>query len=277
MTEWLVDGVSTGSVPIADRGFQYGDGLFETIAVRRGAPRFLDAHLRRLESGLERLGMPRGAGTALAPEVRRVAAGCDFGAAKIIVTRGCGPRGYRPPEDAEPRRVVGLAPSEPWPRHYYDPGIVLRVCRTPIGTNRATAGIKTLGRLDQVLARSEWSDPEVAEGLMLDAERCIVSGTMTNFFFVRNGRLHTPSLTEAGIAGIMRAIVIDQARAMGVEVAETRARIEELRDAEELFVTNSQIGIWPVRRFVERALGPARLTRELMRGLVDIGVEECAT
>ncbi len=277
MTEWLVDGASSGSLPIADRGFQYGDGLFETIAVRRGAPRFLDAHLRRLKSGLDRLGISLDAGTPLASEVRRVAAGCDFGIAKIIVTRGSGPRGYGPPDEAKPRRLVGLAPSEPWPRDRYAPGIVLRVCRTPIATNRATAGIKTLGRLDQVLARSEWSDPEIAEGLMLDAQRCIVSGTMTNVFFARNGRLHTPPLIEAGVAGIMRAAVIDRARSKGIAVAETRARIEDLHDAEELFVTNSQIGIWPVRRFVERALGPGRLTRILMRELADIGVEECAT
>lgn len=277
MTGWLVDGVSLESLPIADRGFQYGDGLFETIAVRRGVPRFLEAHLRRLESGLERLGMSLEARDPLASEVRQVATGCDFGAAKIIVTRGSGPRGYRPPAGATPRRLVGLAPSSPWPRQHYERGIVLRVCRTPISANRATAGIKTLGRLDQVLARGEWSDPEVPEGLMLDAERCIVSGTMTNFFFVRHGRLHTPPLLEAGIAGIMRASVMERAGALGIDVAETRVRSEDLRDAEELFVTNSQIGIWPVRRFDARTLGPGRLTRELMRALAHIGVEECAT
>ena len=92
MTHWLFDGEPADSVPIADRGFQYGDGLFETIAVRGGEPRFLDLHLRRLVDGLARLGIPAPAATTLDTELRQVAAGCDHGAAKIIVTRGTGQR-----------------------------------------------------------------------------------------------------------------------------------------------------------------------------------------
>lgn len=274
--DWFLDGAEVDSVPVSDRGFQYGDGLFETIAVRGGGPRFLDEHLQRLTSGLERLGIEPDAAVGLADEVRRVVAGCAHGIAKVIVTRGSGPRGYRSPPDAVPRRLVGVVPSEPVPRGNYDPGIALRICRTPIGARPATAGMKTLGRLDQIIARDEWRDPDVAEGLMLDARGRIVCGTMTNFFCVRDERLLTPSLAEAGVAGIMRRIVIEQAPMAGFDVSKATLRIEDIRDEDELFVTNSQIGIWPVRRFGERALGRAERTRRLMERLASIGVEECA-
>jgi len=276
MTVWRTDGVTSETVPIDDRGFQYGDGLFETIAVRRGVPRYLDAHLRRLAAGIARLGMPRAPESALADEVTSLAAGCDFGVAKIIITRGSGPRGYRAPASPVPRRMVGIVTSEPAPRQHYERGIGLRLCRTRISTNQATAGIKTLGRLDQVLARSEWDDPQIAEGLMLDAEGCVVSGTMSNFFFVRDECLCTPSLASAGVAGIMRAAVMEQALDVGIAVRETRVHCKDLREDDELFVTNSQIGIWPVGRFRDRSREPGAVTRSLMRRLAAAGVEECS-
>jgi len=276
MSRWLLDGDAADSVSITDRGLHYGDGLFETIAVRDGTPRFLDRHLRRLASGLERLGIPAPARSSLAAEVRLLAGECAHGAAKIIVTRGSGRRGYRPPANQEPRRIVGVIPSEPLPRHHYSCGIALRLCATPVSTNTSTAGMKTLNRLEQVLARAEWSDPDVAEGLMLDVQGRIVSGTMTNIFVVRDDRLHTPPVHDAGIAGIMRSIVLDQAGHIDLEAGETRLAPEDVHTAGEVFVTNSQLGIWPVRRFETTSFEPGPWTRKLMQRLAVIGVEECA-
>lgn len=276
MSTWLVDGAPGDTVCVTDRGLNYGDGLFETIAVRRGRPRFLDAHLRRLATGLERLGIPSSSLDNLEVEVRQVSAGCEYGATKIIVTRGSGPRGYRPPHEPETRRLVGVVPSEPPPRHHYDPGIVVRLCATPVSSNRVTAGLKTLGRLEQVLARAEWSDPEIAEGLMLDEQERIISGTMTNLFFVREDRLCTPPVNAAGVAGIMRGIVLEQARAIGLDPDEAELRLDELPDTTAMFVTNSQVGIWPVRQLEGRAVTASVYTHQLMQRLVSIGVEECA-
>jgi len=276
MSRWLLDGNPADSVPITDRGLHYGDGLFETIAVRDGAPRFLDLHLRRLAGDLERLGIPVPAQASLAAEVRRVATECAHGAAKIIVTRGTGQRGYRPPANPEPCRIVGIIPAAPLPRQHYSRGVMLRLCDTPVSRNPVTAGMKTLNRLEQVLARAEWSDPDVVEGLMLDGQGHVVSGTMTNVFIVRDGRLHTPPVRDAGIAGIMRGLVLAQSGHIDLEAAEAHIAPADLRDATELFVTNSQIGIWPVRRFEATSFVPGPWTRKLMQRLAAIGVEECA-
>ncbi|MGI9342916.1 MAG: aminodeoxychorismate lyase [Gammaproteobacteria bacterium] len=292
MADWILDGTAAAVLPIADRGLQYGDGLFETIAVRNGMPRFLDRHTARLAAGLEALGFAAQPGGLLASdgasdvagdlvsdvadEVARVAAGRDAGVAKVIVTRGSAARGYRPPGMPQLRRLVGSFPSTPPPRHYYVDGVELRVCSTPASSNPVTAGHKTLCRLDQVLARAEWDDPDIAEGLMLDASGYIVGGTMSNFFCVRNDCLLTPALDRCGIAGIMRAVVLAEAATAGLATQLADLPLDELLDDDELFLTNSQFGIWPVRSLAGRSRRVGPRTRSLMLRLAAIGVEECS-
>jgi 4-amino-4-deoxychorismate lyase len=288
MDGWLLDGTAAPMLPISDRGLQYGDGLFETIAVRSGTPRFLDRHIARLEAGLQALGFAAQPGAApispsltetlsqVASEVARVASGRSAGVAKVIVTRGSADRGYRPPRIPQLRRLVGWFPSTPPPRHYYVDGVELRVCSTPASSNPATAGHKTLCRLDQVLACAEWDDPDTAEGLMLDTNGHIVGGTMSNFFCLRNDRLLTPALNTCGIAGIMRAVVLEQAAAAGLATRLVDLTLDELRDDDELFLTNSQFGIWPVRSLAGRGRRVGPRTRDLMSRLAAVGVEECA-
>jgi len=276
MSEWLIDGESVESVPVTDRGFQYGDGLFETIALREGRARFLDSHLQRLEEGLRRLAIPGGGAAVAAAEVERLASGVGFGVAKIIMTRGSGQRGYRPPRDVTPARIVGVLPAQPAPSDHYAQGIAMRYCETPVTCNRATAGIKTLERLAQVLARAEWNDPEISEGVMLDENGDVVCGTMTNIFRIDGAVLSTPSLDQSGVAGVMRAKVLEVATAAGLDVQVTRFRPADLASADEMFVTNSQIGIWPVRRLADTRFPVGSQTLRLMARLAGLGVTECA-
>ena len=276
MSGWLIDGVSADHLPASDRGFQYGDGLFETIALRAGQARFLDAHRLRLEEGLSRLAIPSRVAGVAAAEVEQLANGVEFGIAKIIVTRGSGERGYRPPRDASPMRMVGVLPAAPAPAEHYAHGISMRYCKTPVNSNRVTAGIKSLERLAQVLARAEWDQPDIAEGAMLDEDGYVVCGTMTNIFYVHGNVLSTPSLECSGIAGVMRAKVLEEALAAGLKVQVRQFRPEELALADEVFVTNSQVGIWPVRRLAEAVFPVGPATRRLMARLVELGVSECA-
>ncbi len=252
-----------------DRGLQYGDGVFETMAVRDGGVPHLEAHLRRLRAGLERLGIPAPAEGVLRAEVETACAEAAAPAVlKLMVTRGPGGRGYRPPEAPQPRRYLSLAP---WPegieagrRH----GVRVRWCRTPLGHSPALAGLKHLNRLEQVLACAEWSDPDIAEGLMCDVEGWVVEGTRSNLFVVREGRLYTPRLDRCGVAGLMRARIMAAAQGLGVPVAETRLDRAAVLAAEELFLSNSLIGIWPVRQLAQRRWAvPGPLTRRLQHRL----------
>jgi len=276
MTRWLVNGVPTDSMPVSDRGLHYADGLFETIAIRDSQPRFLAAHLDRLARGLRRLGFAPETIEPAERELLDACSGAGDAVAKLIVTRGAGRRGYRPPQTARPNRILGISESIPSRREWYESGIVTRICSTPAALSPATAGLKTLARVEQVLARAEWDDPDIAEGLMLDPFGHIVSGTMTNFFCFRKGRLLTPDLAEAGIEGIMRGVVLEQAKQAGIDIVETRIGLVELFTDDELFVTNSQIGLWPIRCLGDQPYSPGELTRLLMQRLAAVGVKECA-
>ncbi len=128
----------------------------------------------------------------------------------------------------------------------------MRVCATRLGDSPALAGLKHLNRLEQVLARAEWDDPEIAEGLMLNSSGHVVEGTMTNLFLLREGALITPELSRCGVVGVMRGVVMDAARKKGIPVVERTLALQELASANAIFVTNSLIGIWPVRELEGR-------------------------
>ncbi len=261
-----------------DRGVAYGDGLFETIAVRAGQPRLLDRHLARLGLGARRLAL------SLPPEDRLRdfiagaidAAPCDLGRAvlKLIVTRGHGPRGYRYRPGATPGVLLGLEESAPPDSDRYDRGVVLRWCRTRLGRNPSLAGIKHLNRLEQVLARAEWDDENIAEGVMLDAAGFVVCGTMSNLFLVDGGRLLTPAITHAGVAGIMRETVLRTAREIGIDVEVREIEPGRLGEADGLFLTSSQFVLWPVRSLAGRATEIGDTTRTIMAALREEGICE---
>lgn len=237
MTRVLVDGVEGGRLDPLDRGLQFGDGLFETVAWRAGAPRLWELHLARLYQGCDRLGLPRPDAERLLEEMTAAAGGAEA-TVKVIVTRGTGPRGYRPSPESRPRRIVAAFESA-----VAEPGAWnARLCATRLGRNPSLAGLKHLGRLEQVLAQAEWRDPGIHEGLMQDDLGRWVCGTKSNLFLRIGDRLLTPRVDECGVAGVMRRAVMYWARGQGLDVAEVHVDAATLARAEEVFVTNALIG-----------------------------------
>lgn len=246
----LVNGESKEHIEISDRGFQYGDGLFETIEIRDGHPVFLEHHLERLKSGCLRLYIPFPGAKLLSIEAKELCRRWPTARAvlKIIVTRGSGGRGYRQPDVIQATRVLSLHPYPDYPEIYAEQGIAARFCDTRLGLNSTLAGIKHLNRLEQVMARAEWNDPGIQEGLMLDVNDHVIEGTMTNLFFTKNNNLYTASLDQSGVAGIIRSIVMTISADCGLSVIEHVFTKDELLSADEAFVCNSIIGIWPIRQ-----------------------------
>ncbi|MDX1513489.1 MAG: aminodeoxychorismate lyase [Gammaproteobacteria bacterium] len=264
----LVNGKPASSVPATDRGFQYGDGLFETLAVIHGHALCLDAHLGRLASGCRALEITAVPEDQLRSDLATVTRGVARGVVKIIVTRGTSARGYRASATATPTRVVSSHPWPPFPSENHSAGIALRVCRTRMSSNPRLAGLKHLNRLEQVLAVNEIDDPKFSEGLMLDTDGIVVEGTMSNIFFVRDGRLHTPELSRCGVHGIIRAEVLEWARDnIDQPVEFCRAVVDELFDVEECFICNSLIGVWPVREIEGKSIPLGALTRTVQSDL----------
>jgi 4-amino-4-deoxychorismate lyase len=242
-----VNGISGESVPADDRGLQYGDGLSETILVRRGRARFLDAHLARLDLGCRRLGIPFDTSAGLRTEIAQAVSQAPENAIiKLIVTRGSGPRrGYAPRGAFSPRRVLSLFAAPPVVD--VNAGVDVRFANVRLSENPALAGIKHLNRLENVLAASEPGHETVFESLLLDAADHVICGTMSNVFAVLGGRLFTAPLDRCGVAGIMRGVVLRQAASLGLACEERRLSRAEFLAVDEAFITNVRIGVVPLR------------------------------
>ncbi len=133
-----------------------------------------------------------------------------------------------------------------------------------------------MNRLDQVIARSEFDDPGLFEGLMFDADDRLICGTMSNVFIVREHAVSTPSLERCGIAGIMREQVITLAARLRIPCHIRDIDRDELSRADEVFLTNSQFGLLPVAAIDGQSWPVGPVTRQCMRALEEIGVAECA-
>lgn len=263
VTSILVNGEIANCIDLLDRGFQYGDGVFTTLLLKEGVPLFLEQHLDRLGRDCAGLAIPPIESTLLRGDIKSVIGDEKRGVIKIQVTRGLGGRGYRSPKLVSPTRVVALHPLPVFPDQYTSEGIEVRYCRTRLGINPALAGIKHMNRLEQILARSEWSDNRIAEGLMLDHEGQLVEGTMSNVFLVKDGQLWTPLLDRCGVSGVMRSVVIGAARSLGIQLTQCRLTPEDMAVADEAFITNSVIGLWPVSCVKEKIIPIGPVTFEL--------------
>jgi 4-amino-4-deoxychorismate lyase len=272
----LINGRPVDCISSRDRGLLFGDGVFETFAVSDGQPRFWSRHLQRLGAGCRRLGLSIPDEDVLRNEAAALLTGHDAGILKIIVTRGAGGRGYQVSGDAQPTRIVQWHCRAAVPQDYAVNGVRVRLCATRLGSNPQLAGIKHLNRLEQVLARREWNDPEICEGLLLDAEDFVIEGTMSNLFAVQGSTLVTPDLTRSGVAGIMRTVVMELAAGLGLDISVQPLSLAELEQADEVFLTNSLIGVWPVIGLENRSWHTGALTRQLQGRLASLKTEGTA-
>lgn len=272
----LVDGQPSDSPLLLDRGLAYGDGLFETIAVRDGEPLAWSAHMARLARGCAVLSLPVPDEALLVGEVRRLLGDERAGVIKIIVTRGSGGRGYRPPSTPRPRRIVSL---QAWPADLEidaERGVSVWVCRQRLAHQPQLAGIKHLNRLEQVLASAEWPAPEYFEGLMLDGDGTLVEGIRSNVFLVQGQCLLTPALGRCGIAGVVREALLDIAPAHGLETQVAAVPLTEFGRSDAMFLCNSVIGVRAVRRIDHNGacieLGDHEVVRALSASLRRAGL-----
>ena len=263
----LVNGVATDLVSAFDRGLSYGDGLFESIRLVEGRAPLWSRHMQRLAEGCARLHIPAPDPAQLWREVQQVGQDMAQAVARITVTRGVGERGYALPTTPRPGRIVAVFAAPAMTDQVYSQGVHMRVCTLRLAGQPQLAGIKHLNRLEQVLARAEWSDPAIAEGLLLDDADRVISATMANLFAVIDDELLTPALDRCGVAGVARAEVLaafPQAR-----IAELS--LQDLSAAGEIFLTSSVRGILPVQSLDGRRLVPGAVTRQLQRHWHNLG------
>jgi len=260
----LATAVYRGEQPLraldpADRGLAYGDGLFETVRVSEGRLVWWPAHLHRLARGASTLGIPMpGEDWLCARIAEMLEAAPDDAVFKLILTRGAGGRGYAAGMLA-PTVVLSLhAAPEP-----IAAPLALRWCDTRMAIQPALAGLKHLNRLEQVLARREWTDPSIHEGLMLDTDGQVACATAANVFALVQGRWLTPPVDRRGVAGVARAWLLANVTHAG-EAGFTR---DTLESADALFLCSAVRGILPVGSLGQRQWAPHPALAELQHQL----------
>jgi len=252
----LINGQCSDSIAVLDRGLQYGDGVFETIAFIHGKAPLWDRHMARLSAGCRALALPRQNADRLAHEARQLlhSDGALSGrhVVKIIITRGEHGTAYFPRE-GDATRILYI---RDWPQRAEQPGfkgIALHCCQSRLATGSPLAGLKTLNRLEQVIAAAEIRKAGFQEGLLCDADGFMVEALMSNLFWLKQGVLYTPLLDRCGVSGVMRAEVIEQAEHFGMRVHEVRETPDVLMSVQAMFLSNA-LGLTAVREFSGRVM-----------------------
>ena len=264
----MVNGEITTQIDVYDRGLQFGDGVFETMAVSEGVIRHFGLHFQRLERGCRALKLEPPERAALLQEINRLLAHDEGHAAgkvvvKFVLTRGAGERGYAPPEAPACNRILYLSQ---WPQNLEKQardGIEITFCQTRLGLNPALAGVKHLNRLEQVLASAEIAGSGFTHGVMLDIRGQVIEATNSNLFIVEKKQLVTPSLEHCGVAGVTRERLLLLAAKNGIVASVETVSRDRLNDCDEVFLCNSIAGILPVTAIEQRRIDAGPITREL--------------
>jgi 4-amino-4-deoxychorismate lyase len=249
--------------------------VFETMRFRQGKIDFLHLHLERLQQGISRLGLPveisRITGDLQVLNEQVSARTISDAVIRLTVTRGAGTRGYNPASATSASVILQVYPYDPRTVLQWV-GVDLTICRMRLADQPALAGIKHLNRIENVLARAEWSH-EFHEGLMLSQQGDVVEGTMSNVFFVEGSAesgwvLHTPPIERCGVSGIMRRLVLqDVASRLGITVLESAITQQQCMQFSAGFLTNAIIGIWPIKSLCGRSFGIVSVIRDIQQAV----------
>ncbi len=263
--------VAQARVPVLDRGFLYGDSVFEVTRTVARVPLFLSEHLDRLHHSATALGFGLIERATLIEAIHATLASVKAAESyvRIIVTRGAGPLDLDPEAADAPRLIVIAKPLQLPAAALYEDGVSLRL----VGERRNAPGqvsaeIKSSNYLSSVLALRAARRQGAYEALMCDLDGYVSEGASSNFFMVQGGKLYTPPLTLGLLPGVTRAAVLKLAAAAGITLAEVPFRAEQILNAEEAFLTSSIRGILPVTRLDDKPIGsgkPEALTRLLMQ------------
>ena len=260
----LINGEFTDSISVYDRGLAYGDGFFETMLwdsfkfknkINVGVEFWL-RHLKRIKHGckLMQINLPtddeiiRQRNIILKASLKEEKSGL----LKMIITRGVGGRGYKFEKNMDPT-IIFLSLQKPkLEKKYFKSGVIVKICKTQLSKNTNLFGFKHLNRLDSVLARSEWEDTKIFEGVFVDSRQNLLEGTMTNIFFVQKKILFTPPIIDSGINGVMRQVVIDNAKFFFDKVIIQKINLKDIKKFDQMLLTNSVLKVMPVCRFGEK-------------------------
>ncbi|BBP01116.1 aminodeoxychorismate lyase [Sulfuriferula nivalis] len=247
----LVNGDVCTQVAANDRGLSYGDGVFRTMLMQAGKVKNWSLHYAKLVDDCSKLALTCPDNDLFKKDISNLSSN-ENGVIKLMVTRGIGMRGYAVQSGMPVTRISMWSAMPQFEDKILHEGIRARWCQLRLSRQPVLAGVKHLNRLENVLARSEWQDADILEGLLMDESGNVICGTMSNVFVIKGRYLYTPDLSGCGIAGVTRARVLAGAESIGLMTKITVLSVADVLAADEVIVTNSVIGIWQIRSLAER-------------------------
>jgi 4-amino-4-deoxychorismate lyase len=269
---YLINGSFNQAISPFDRGFAYGDGVFRTIKMVGGLPELWPQHYQKLVADCAAINIVCPSAELLMSDIAQLfsedaSAENKSAVAKIIITRGEGNRGYTPPAITAPMRVVTKSVMPEYPEERFSIGVNLTVCETRLAAQTKLAGIKTLNRLENVLARMEWSTPDITEGILLDTLGNVIECTAANIFARFGDTLLTPDLTQCGVAGITRQRIVELAHTLSLKTSIETFNLEKLLAADEVVICSSLFGVWQVKNICDKTLKTGALAANIRAAL----------
>ena len=241
-------------VPVFDRGFLYGDSVYEVVRTYSGRPFELDRHLTRMEKTAQRIDLTLPPRASIVRELQRTleAAGNPESYVRIVITRGAGEFGLSPfLARGQNRLIVIVRPLAAPPEEQYERGLQMAIARTRRNPPQALdPALKTGNYLNNILALREAQEAGADDAILLDLAGRVTEGTTSNVFFVQRGVLVTPPLSLGMLEGVTRALFIDIARAQGLILREEPHGPEALAAADEVFMTSTLREAMPVTSLV---------------------------
>lgn len=248
---YLINGSFDQTISVFDRGFSYGDGVFRTMKIRNGLPVSWPFHYQKLVADCAVIGIVCPSAELLMGDLQKLFEKELFSegltqVAKIIITRGEGERGYAPPTITVPTRVVIKSGLPHYAESNYEKGVQLHVCDLKLAAQPKLAGIKHLNRLENVLARMEWRDDAIFDGLLLDQSGNVIECTMSNVFARFGSELLTPDLSLCGVSGITRQRILGLGGVLGLNAGVKSLTLAQVLQADEIIICNSLFGAFQV-------------------------------
>lgn len=270
---FLINGSFDQAISAFDRGFAYGDGVFRTLQIRNGLPVNWPLHYQKLVADCAAIGIVCPSAELLMNDLQQLFPVSAFDenetkVAKIIITRGEGDRGYAPPAVTAPTRAVIKSAMPQYAALNYAQGVNLRVCETRLATQPKLAGIKHLNRLENVLARMEWREDAIFDGLLLDQQGHVIECTMSNIFARFDNKLITPALTLCGVAGITRQRILWLESVLNLTVEVTSITLDQLLQADEVIICNSLYGAFQVNSIGAKSWPQQKLASIIRNALI---------
>ena len=260
----LINGDELSRVSVFSRNMQFGDGLFETCVGSESKILFWAMHLKRLSYGCEKLKIKKIAEQIWLSDIKKAVnlSSHKNYVVKLILSRGESLRGYGYKGDIEPVRIIIVSELK---KQIVNKSFSLEYLNSGYHSNPQLAGIKHCNRLEQVLARASLSSDE---GIMLDEKENIISVTQGNIYFIFGNKLLTPKLDRCGVVGSRRSLILELAMSLKMEALESNISINQSQKADEVFISNSVIGIQPVHSIEIHKLGQNPLTEKIQKAFL---------